>query len=178
MINDTSNNGTYFEILVYTCDQDIFLDHVTKKAKKEMASVPDYGNGFWQEQLNDSIKRKFKPIRYNELIGYVVVYPLYWQLRADYWFTDKKRIVIGSKEKGVITHRRNILEKNYKSSSLTSPEIFCEFRGELDDEVRKHWELKNGFVDFSALDRIGPHVDWRSVLKLRNTSMPIKCAAI
>lgn len=86
------------------------------------------------------------------------------QLRADYRFTDKSRILVGSR--GVIRWRGKLLEKWYNGSRLTSPDIYSDFRLALGDEVRRHSWLKRRFVDFEALDRGGPLVDWRKALHL------------
>ncbi len=160
-------NETHFEVMVYSCYQDTFVKRVTTRAKADMASVPDYGTGFRQEQLEDTIKSRLKPIRYNELIGCVDIHIVGTQLRADYWFTDKARIFIGSSEKGVISWRGKLLEKHYNQSPLSSPEIFSDFRAALDIEAKRHTSLKRRFVDFEAFDRTGSLIDWRAALGLR-----------
>ena len=165
-------HDTVFEILVYSCDQQTFAERMTASAKADMASVPNDGTGFWQEQLEDLIRRKLKPIRYNELVGCVDVYTYSGQIRAGYWFTDKARIMLGSNAKGVISWRGKIVEKHYNHSNLSSKEIFVDFRGALDLAVKQHRRLKHRFVDFVAFDRIGPHVDWRHALRGQDASEP------
>lgn len=130
-----------------------------------MATVPDYKNGFWQEQRDQEIRRHLKPVRYNELIGCIEVHTIGTQLRADRWFTDKKRIVVGSQQKGVITWRGKLLEKHYSRSKLSSPNIFADFRKALMSAIGDSPSLKNRFIDLSAFDRCGPFVDWRALLR-------------
>lgn len=159
-------NETYFELPVYSCNQEALVERVTKDAEKVMAGVRGYGNGFWQEQLADEIKRHLFPIRFNELVGSIEVHVIGSQLRADYWFTDKKKIVIGSKSKGTIRPVGKLIEIHYKQSRLSSLEIFDDYRKKLEKRVKEHSRLKRRFVDYSVFDRCGPFVDWRRVLNL------------
>ena len=159
-------NEPYFELLIYSCSQEAFVERATKEAEKVMAAVPDYGNGFRQEQLADEIKRHSIPVRFNELVGYIEVHAVGSELRADYWFTDKKKIVIGSKSKGTIRPIGKLIEKHYRSSRLSSPDIFDDFRKTLETRVNEHSRLKRRFIDYSVFDRCGPFIDWRRILEL------------
>lgn len=157
---------TYFELPIYSCSQEALVERVTKTARKSMATVRDYGNGFWQEQLADEIRRHLIPIRFNELVGSIEVHVKGSQLRADYWFTDKKKIVIGSRSKGAIRPIGRLIENHYKSSRLSSSEIFDDFSQSLKRRVNEHSRIKRRFVDYSIFDRCGPFIDWRSILTL------------
>lgn len=161
-------NETYFEILVYTCDQDTFFKRVTSHVDKFMKTVPfPYpGTDIWRQTREDEIKRHLKPVRYNELVGCIDVHTVGSQLRADYWFTNKSKIHIGSRDKGVISYQGKLIEVWYSRSPLSSQEIFTDFRRALDDEVHRHTFLRKRFVDFETFDRCGPLVDWRSALGL------------
>ena len=79
-----------FEIPVYSCSQSEFVARVHADAAKSMASVPNYGSGFWEQQLQEEVQRHLKPVRWNELVGSIEVYAMGSQLRADYWFTEKR----------------------------------------------------------------------------------------
>jgi hypothetical protein len=155
-----------FELPVYTCTQEQLVEHVTAYVDRQMADVPDFGTGFWQQQRQEEIQRHLRPVRYNELVGCVEVYSLGTQLRAGLWFTDKKRIVFGSPNRGRITSWGKILEMHYDHSDLSSVEIFNDFRDSLVAVVKRSRLLKRRFVDFNAFDRCGPFVNWRAVLNL------------
>ena len=155
-----------FEISVYSCNQEQFISRVTANAEKVMATVPDYKNGFWQAQLKHEIQRHSKPVRYNELIGCIEVHTIGSQLRADYWFTDKKRILIGSQQKGVVKWRGKLLEKHYSQSKLSSTDIFSDFRIALTTAIGDNTKLKNRFIDLSAFNRCGPFIDWCALLQI------------
>ncbi len=157
---------TYFELPVYSCNQKEFEKHVTEKAEKVMANVTDCDNGFWQEQLADEIEINLIPVRFNELVGCIEVCVAGSQLSADYWYTDKKRIVIGSKSKGTIRLVGKVIECHYTYSKLSSSEIFEDFRSALEYRVSDHPRLKNRFIDYFVFDRCGPFIDWRRILGL------------
>jgi len=159
-------NETLFEIPIYSCNQSEYVARVEAEAAESMASVPNYGNGFWEKQRQDEIQRHLKSVRFNELIGCVEVHVMGSQLRADYWFTIKKRIVIGSKDKGVIKPKGKLLEKHYSRSASSSLDLFHDFRKALLQRINQHSRLKKRFIDFDAFDRCGPHVNWRAILKL------------
>lgn len=159
-------NDTVFEILVYSGTEEELSARITANVDRAMKNVPNYGNGFWREQREDELRRHMKPVNYNEIVGCIEVYVLDSDLRADYWFTNRKRIILGSKNKGTITWRGKLLEKHYCKACLSSPELFHDFRVALDREVSRHSQLKRRFVDFSAFDRCGPCVDWRTLIGL------------
>jgi hypothetical protein len=172
-------NDTLFEILVYSCDQDEFLNVVTAKVDKLMAqrrgSLNAFGTTPAQEQRDEElrtqmrdkgIQSELKPIRYNELVGCIEVHTVFTQLRADYWFTEKKRILIGSKVKGIVNWCGKLLEKEYRGSQLTSHEVFRDFRGCLTRAAGSNARLRRRYIDFEAFDRCGPFVDWRAALHL------------
>lgn len=161
-------NETYFEILVYTCRQAQLAERVERKTERVMSDVPDYGNGFWEEQKESEIQRHLYPIRFNEVVGAIEVHKLGTQLRADWWFTRKQRVVVGGRSRGEIRYIGKLLEKSYSGTKKSSPEIFQDFREALGIEVRADRRLKKRFVDFDAFDRCGPYVDWRAVLGLKS----------
>jgi hypothetical protein len=159
-------NDVLFEIPVYSCSQEQFVAHVTATADKHMATVFGAGSPIWQEQRDEEIQRHLHPIRYNELIGAIEVHRVGSQLRADYWFSEKSRIIIGSKQKARIRWCGKFLEKHYRYSKLSSPEIFHDFREALVEQIKGSGRLKRRCVDLTAFDRSGRYVDWRRILEL------------
>jgi len=120
-------------------------------------------------QMRDrAIQLQLKDMRYNELVGCIEVHSVFTQLRADLWFTDKKRVVVGSETKCIIRWCGKMLEREYGlGSPLTSREIFENFRRDLKREVERHRRLRRRHIDFAAFDRCGPFVDWHAVLQLK-----------
>ena len=160
------HNRTAFEILVYSADQTEVQKRIEQLADKAMAIVPGKGTEFWQKQWDDTVDRRWRTSLFNELIGAIEVHLVETQLRADYWFTDKKRIVVLSSARGNIGHRGQILEMEYRDSRLSSTELFYDFRRKLQSAIDATPRLVNRFVNLQPFDRCGPFVDWRSLLKL------------
>ena|SRR5690554_748122 len=159
-------NETYFEILVYTCRQAELLERVERDAERCMEGVPNYENGFWEEQRESEIQRRLYPIRFNEVVGAIEIHKLGTQLRADWWFTKRRNVVVGGRSRGAIRRVGKLIERSYSQTQKSSSEIFEDFKEALQVEVRSDRRLKRRFVDFDAFDRCGPSIDWRGVLGL------------
>jgi hypothetical protein len=126
-------NDTLFEILVYSSDQKEFLAAVTAKVDTQLIAytfspllghaadpVQQQRDEKLRTQMRDKeIQRRLRPVRYNELVGCIEVHSVCTQLRADYWFTEKKRIVVGTETKGIIRWCGKLLEKEYGRSSVS-----------------------------------------------------------
>jgi len=171
------NCGTLFEILVYACDQQAFVAAVTAKAERQLfspTSWPPLGYATEQElddmrkqMLDRTVAAQMKCIPYNELVGCIQVVTVGTKLRAKYSFTDKTRIIIGSEIKGTIRLQRPPLcEKDYGRSTLTSKQIFQNFRAMMGGAARRNHHLRRRYIDFRAFDKCGPFVDWRMALEL------------
>lgn len=106
----------------------------------------DYYGGAWE---------------YNEIIGWILLHFLDDQIRGEYWAVKSKRIV---------RTRRKIFEyKTWKlapeidvDEEATNPEIFNLINQYLLDCNK---ELRGRYIDVSRLDRLGPFVDWRSLIE-------------
>ena len=107
-----------------------------------------------------------KSVRYNELVGCIEIYAQGSQLRAGYWFSENKRIIVGSRERPLIAWQGKLLEKHYRHTRLSSPEIFRDFRNSVAYATSQRKRLAPRFIDFAAFDLCGPFIDWRGLLKL------------
>lgn len=157
-------NNTIYEILVYSCSDEQFSDRIQLKAEKVMSHVRDYNNGFWQKQLEDEYREHIKPIRYNQIIGAIEIHIIHGQVRADYWFTDKKRIHIDSNNKGTILWQGKLLERNYSGEEITSNEIFNDFMASLKTEIKNTSSFKKRFIDLKSFERVGAYIDWHALI--------------
>jgi len=98
--------------------------------------------------------------RYNEIIGYLRLYFLGTQVRAEYWRVNRKRIVR--------TRRKIFQFWTWK----VAPETELPVNGssaEIYKAVQEHVEscraaLKGRFVDTRQLTTIGHYIDWRALL--------------
>jgi hypothetical protein len=142
-----------------------------------MEKVRRFDDQIWQEQRDDELKRRLAPIRFNEIIGYIEVHLVGSQLRADYWFTDKSRIVLSSRSKGRLIWRGKLIEKHFPPHrELSANMIFEEFRKSLQRAVGESDRLRNRFVDFTAFDRCGPFIDWSSLIEANLKSEDSVCS--
>lgn len=159
-------NRTLFEILVYSCTQEEFNRRATEEVDRFMNDVPKYEESFWQEQRQQELQARLHPIKYNEVVGSIEVYALGTQLRADYWFTEKSRIIIGSGTARRIRWMGKLVECRFSSQELSdATSIFRKFRKALDSAIGDTRSLKGRFVDFDAFDRCGPLLDWASAIR-------------
>jgi hypothetical protein len=150
---------------------------MTAQVEADMEKVPKLDTQIWQDQRDDELKRRLNSIRFNEIIGYIEVHIVGSQLRADYWFTDKSRIVLGSRSKGRLTWRGKLLEKHFPPHrELSSSTIFEDFRKSLHRAVGESDRLRKRYVDFTAFDRCGPFIDWSSLIKANLTSEDSECS--
>lgn len=159
-------NETYFEILVYIRRQEQLNLRVENEAERVMADVPNYGNGYWDKQKQEEIQRHLYPVRFNEIVGAIEIHNVGTQLRADWWFSSKQRIVPGARSRGEISYVGKLLEIDYDRTEMVSFEIFDDFRKNLKQEIERNRRLKKRFIDFDAFDRCGPFVNWRAILGL------------
>lgn len=102
------------------------------------------------------------PWQFNEIIGYLRLFLLGSQVRAEHWSVCRKRI---SKTRTKIIELRSL---------KFVPETELPTRGENRDifaAVLRHVEickkhLPRRFLDTSQLSTLGPHLDWRGVTGL------------
>jgi len=125
-------------------------------------------DGILKQMVEKQFRRQWRDVRYNELVGCIEICTVQTKLRADYWFTTKKRVVVGSDTKGNIEFRGRLLEKEYGHSTLTSEAVFQDFRAALQCEIEDNSLLRRRYIDFRAFDRCGPLVDWRGALQLQS----------
>ena len=156
---------TIFEIPIYSCSQAQFNERITNQVDKHMHGITNYGNGFWEQQREQELHARLGPTRFNEVIGYIDIHVLGSQVRADYWLSNKAKIVIGTKTKGRITPRGKLFEAHfYPKGQLNSIEIFHQFRKSLERVIRDNQLLKDRHIDFAAFDRCGPYIDWANLI--------------
>ena len=98
--------------------------------------------------------------RYNEIVGYLRLHFLGSQVRAEYWRVEAKRIVR--------TRRKRIEFRDWKLAPETevpvdgtSEEIYAAVREHVEDCRR---ELGSLVLDTTALETLGPYLDWRALL--------------
>jgi hypothetical protein len=148
----------FFEIPIYRCSREAHHAAIERKrdrfATLPLASAPS-------DRLRDIFnERYFTEWAYNEVVGWIRVFWLGPQLRAEYHLAKGARHLLAQ-------HRRfECCEKLFETDipdDASNAEIVAEFRRELAGAMRvKH--LKGFVVDLTAFDNLAPHVDWRSLM--------------
>lgn len=97
----------FFEIPIYRCSRD---KHTTEMEELENKVVPKtmqepYPQSY-QNMKNHFDKAMWYPWQYNEIIGYLNLYILGSQFRADEWFVTKQRINKGINKKSIYMQGR------------------------------------------------------------------------
>lgn len=100
---------------------------------------------------------------YNQIVGFLGIYPLGDQLRGATWYSERKlvRRTTGRREIGL----------DAKAFELTVPpqqqsaEIFSALLQEV-CELRKHKPYKGRHLDIRALELGGPFLDWRRLMDI------------
>lgn len=100
---------------------------------------------------------------YNQIFGFLGIYPLGDQLRGATWYTTKKlaRRDIGKKA-------INLYGKAFEMTvrpEMSSRAIFDELRSEVRKLCRER-PYNRRFLDTTTLDLAGPFLDWRRIMDI------------
>lgn len=97
---------------------------------------------------------------YNEIIGFLRLYLLGSQVRAEYWRVGVKQVV-RSRTKIFVLWDIKVVPETEIPMQGTSDEIFRAVIGHLEDCKRA---LRGRYVDATTLKSLGPYIDWRALL--------------
>jgi len=104
--------------------------------------------------------------RFNEIIGYVRLHFLGFQVRGELFMVDKMRIRK--------TRKKLLMHKTHKVApeleiyhDASNKEIFKVILQYIADAKR---ELRPKFLDSSLFELLGKHVDWRKLLNMHNSN--------
>jgi hypothetical protein len=99
--------------------------------------------------------------KYNEVIGYLRLYLLGSQVRAEYWRVNAKRIVRTRKKQFEYWDWKLAPETELPTKGSNN-EIYLAILEHVED-CRKG--LKKRYLDTEQLTTIGPYVDWRALFE-------------
>lgn len=152
----------FFELPVYRIEKQRYDSELTEYiSKHRIAEVPG-----WDAH---SYKEFGGAWRFNEIIGYIRLYFLGWQVRGEYFSVDAKRIVKTRKKQFVMKTEKLGAEVNmFRPTS--SEEILAYVRKYV---ARCKQELPRRIVDDATFEAISPHIDW---LALYRSGLPAKTA--
>ncbi len=161
----------FFDVPVYRLPEERYYEEMNEYIKRKMFPGPpeddDIMKVFFSREPNreigfrDQLRVKFGGAWiYNEIIGYIQLHFLGNQIRGEYWEVKTKRLV---------RTRKKLFE--YRTWKIV-PEINVPEKAE-NEEIFKliieylskcSKELKGKYIDKRILDRIGRHLDWKSLL--------------
>ncbi|MBM2815051.1 MAG: hypothetical protein HW421_1813 [Ignavibacteria bacterium] len=156
-------NNYIFEIPIYR----ISFEKYTKKVNNwKVAQLSKYS--YFNEtdpktyELYDNYLDSIKvPWKYNEVIGWICIYTLGTQYRADTYFMNNKSYS-GLKVKKRIEYIGKTFELSiYPENS--SEDIYELILNNL-ESLKKEKRFASKFIDLSAFKRIGKFINWKQLL--------------
>jgi hypothetical protein len=157
----TANNH-FLEIPVY---RSTWNAHTEAMNRKRDAYCAGAGGGLSLETRKrveqHFDEQKWSCWEYNDVIGWLRVFWLDWQLRGEYHWVREKRILLGGQR------RFQWFGKAFEAfvyEDATSADIFALLQ-RLIAEWSREAPVRGRHVDTRALERIGPHIDWRSFIE-------------
>lgn len=149
----------FFEIPIYSMQQDIYENRLEQKLIKERAKYKLNDDDPNYELANESIRKVVcREWDYNQIIGYLKLYRLFDKIYADFWKIDNERIPF-KLDKKIFKYQFISPEWDIDLNELdTSKEVYEKLIEELPNDCR---ELCKGYyLDLRILLEIGPYVDW------------------
>lgn len=155
-----------FEIPIYRCKLAAHTEEVSAYEQKINEEIPKDkfpdSNASMLYHFHSNI---WYPWKYNEIVGYLNLYIMGTQFRADVWFVNKQRI-----NKGIIKKRFVYRGKAFETMiprQSTSADIFQLMLNRIVrlnniDFMKFHFDLKTFKV-------IGQFVDWKELTKRLNS---------
>lgn len=98
---------------------------------------------------------------YNQIFGFLGIYPLGDQLRGATWFSTKKLVRRDISRKDIDLHGK-AFELTVRPSR-NSQEIFSELMEEI-QSLRRERPYKGRYLDTRPLELAGPFLDWRRLM--------------
>jgi hypothetical protein len=132
------------------------LDLTMQEAKAVFKEHPEY-----EARRICMLEREFGGCwRFNEIVGYIRLFFLGYQIRGELWRVNVKRFVRTRRK--TFFHQPGFRPEVNISIDSSNQEIFdCIVK--LLNRVRPRF--KGRFVDSSIIEHIGPYIDWNSLLR-------------
>jgi hypothetical protein len=154
-------DSVFFEIPIYRCSiekhsKEVEIDYQKFAEECYLMDEKDI-KGFYNTRI-------WKPWKYNDVIGYLNLYILGNQFRADLWKVDKERY-----NRGITKKQFKYFGKSLQASiprDLNSKEILEFIINELADLNKK--EFKNRYFDLEAFTSIADFVNWKELVEKLN----------
>lgn len=154
-------DSIFFEIPIYRCSPE-------KHSKEVEMDYQKFAYKCYPMDMRD-IKEFYYTLiwnhwKYNDIIGYLNLYILGNQFRADLWKVDKKRY-----NKGITKKQFKYFEKSLQTTipkDLSSIEILEFIKLKLTDLNKR--KFKNRHFDLEAFTAIADFVNWKELVEKLN----------
>jgi len=162
-------NKPFFEIPIYRSSRAEYDRECKKEAQERRRSLLK-SSGVSREQkpevyrlMEEAVFKKHGTWFYNQVVGWIRLSALGTQIRGEYYFIDKKRIHRHFSKKRMILQGK-AFELSI-SSKQSSEEIYRNLCNRL-NQLKQEKPFKGRFINIELLVSVGPHINWRSFLKL------------
>ncbi len=155
-------DSIFFEIPIYRCSREKY----SKEVEIDYQKFADKCYKLEEKDMKDFYyKTIWNPWKYNDIIGYLNLYILGNQFRADLWKVEKERYY-----KGITKKQFKYFDKSLQVSiprDLSSEEILEFIKTKLVDLNKK--EFKNRYFDLEAFIAIADFVNWKELVEKLNS---------
>ena len=154
-------DSIFFEIPIYRCSIEKYSNEVKVDYQKFADECYLMGEADIKEYF---YTKKWNPWKYNNVIGYLNLYILGNQFRADLWKVAKERY-----NKGITKKEFKYFDKTLQATiprDLNSIEILEFIKHKLEDLNQK--EFKNRYFDLEAFTAIATFVNWKELIEKLN----------
>lgn len=157
----TANNH-FLEIPIYRCTHEAHGVARNLRLERYCGSAGSV-SAEARKRLEEHVSEHFLSCwEYNEAIGWLRVFWLDHQLRGEYHLAREKRLYLGGRRTYEACGKAF---EAWVHDDATSADIFTMLRKHIAQFARE-WPLSGRRpIDTRALERIGPHVDWRSFME-------------
>lgn len=153
----------FFDVPIYRCSPDQHESWIAEEKRKSLQPFEETRDTA-PESLAIS-KQWFDewhwyPWRYNETVGWVRLYALGAQIRADLWYVKAKRVVRETRKRIFFIGKQ--FEISFRLTDL-EPEIGLAVLEELRG-MKRQSRFRNRFIDLESFELIALHLNWNELL--------------
>jgi hypothetical protein len=164
-----------FDIGVYSVTAEKFFAGRDKKLQEHFnllnkASLPDLpirsptSNNEFDRGVRYRFESKYGGWQFTQVVGWIRLFPLRWQLRGEYWFVNAERIDIHMNRKK-FEYFGKAFELTCFTGQESSIDIFREIKEGI-EKLKDEKPFKGRFIDMEPFINIGTFVDWRKLIGL------------
>jgi len=153
----------FFDIPIYRCSPDRHTSWLAEEKRKSLQPFEDT-----RDTAPESLaiaKQWFDewhwyPWRYNETIGWLRLYALGAQIRAELWYVKAKRIVRETRKRIFFVGKE--FELSFRTTD-SNTEIGREVLERLKD-LKQQPLFRKRFIDLECFEAVAPNLDWKGLL--------------